>query len=55
MQPIYGDSHTFHSGKMSYMHADERGGAERKAESVLVKWEGYKKPTWEPLSNMPDF
>ena len=27
----------------------------RKGESVLVKWEGYKKPTWEPFSSMPDF
>ena len=28
---------------------------ERKEDSVLVKWEGYKSPTWEPLSNMPVF
>ena len=28
---------------------------ERKGASVLVKWEGYKKPTWEPFSSMPDF
>ena len=28
---------------------------EVKGDSVLVKWEGYKESTWEPLSNMPEF
>ena len=28
---------------------------ESKLDLVLVKWEGYKHPTWEPLSNMPSF
>ena len=28
---------------------------EGKLDSILVKWEGYKKPTWEPFSNMPSF
>ena len=28
---------------------------EQKEDSVLVKWEGYKTPTWEPVSNMPVF
>ena len=28
---------------------------EIKSDVVLVKWEGYQNPTWEPLSNMPSF
>ena len=28
---------------------------EQKGDSILVKWEGYKHPTWEPFANMPEF
>ena len=31
------------------------GITEIKLDDVLVKWEGYKNPTWEPMSNMPSF
>ena len=28
---------------------------DKSGEEILVKWENYKQPTWEPLSSMPAF